>query len=665
MKSTGLGVAALWVMAFGLHAAAQNPGELPVDAARLLADFEERDYEGVGNSLSIASVRQAIKDDGEGGIWLDLTDVERLLGGEEIDASLVYGTVCIGPCPFEGGETGFTYQRFRERVLIEAGKAPLDFSPFFEPKLNSEGWTDQGRVVVRFVALLEQKGVDWFFGMYDTIVRFRKTDEGFEKLPTLVEGPYVNLVTSDRPGEVVISYRLDETAMTQVVLSDGRRFGPTAPQQYFEVLVDGLEAGGELAYHIELPDGQSRTYKLETAPAPGHLPIRFAFTGDSRKGADLGMADFMGINRRTVEGLAARAYLEDAAFLLMGGDLVAGYTTVKADFETQIHAWKQAVAGFWHERPIYPGQGNHEALMRMFGKHEGKRLSFDRWPYRTDSAEAVLAAAFVNPENGPRPSDPTRPTYKENVFSFQYGALLTIAVNNNYWASYAVEEFGGCPEGYILPDQMDWIRAQLEAAKQNDSVKHVFLYAQEPVFPNGGHLKDGMWYNGDNRTRAHHFRGGEVVPEDKGIIEVRDEFIAMVAACEKVVAVFCGDEHGYHRTLIGADVPVGHLAKDDQNGDGQIEVGEEPCSPLPGLNRDVWYIVCGGAGAPYYAEEPTPWNQYWKARGGDGYRHSSQESILIIDAGEAAISMVVYNPFGEVIDRVDNLLAGSVDAGIE
>jgi hypothetical protein len=120
--------------------------------------------------------------------------------------------------------------------------------------------------------------------------------------------------------------------------------------------------------------------------------------------------------------------------------------------------------------------------------------------------------------------------------------------------------------------------------------------------------------------------------------------------------------------LFGNRVPVGVPERDDDNGDGWINFygkdtdgdgtpeEKEGASPLTDLSYPVWYFVGGGFGAPFYAEEPTPWNQYWNRRGGrEEYYYSSQANILIFSVEGSKISVQVLNPYLEEIDRVDDL----------
>ena len=60
------------------------------------------------------------------------------------------------------------------------------------------------------------------------------------------------------------------------------------------------------------------------------------------------------------------AYQKGADLFLFGGDLVNGYTSYTEDFRMQLQAWKQAFAGIWRNRPVYPAMGNHKTLVNVF-----------------------------------------------------------------------------------------------------------------------------------------------------------------------------------------------------------------------------------------------------------------------------------------------------------
>ena len=644
--------------------------ELPVDRKGLEKLGEKTAYEsGVTNYIDSAQLQAVVRGGIKEGLQVDFSHVKRLTTGTEIDPAKIYGSVQAGPYPFEGRETGFKYRRYRLESSIVGGKAVLDVGALLNPSQNSERWTDRGLLGIFFTIFLEDKGKDRFLGSYTTLVAFKKKDELYLRVPGLVGGPFINRVSSDAPGQVTISFTSEEKVKGKVIISGGkggqRIFEDDEPRLEHELLLTGLDADSSYQYKVQVGEFTTAGAKFRTAPARGAGKVRFAYLGDTRSGYGGRLSRHMGVNSTTLERLCSIAYAKGAQFLTVGGDLVSGYTAVPGDFSLQLHAWKQATLGFWSERPVYAAMGNHEALLRVFKDGSEYGVEVDRWPYATESAEAAFARWFVHPQNGPEVSDPRRPTYKENVYSFQYGCVKSIVFNNNYWTSNQSKLYGGSPEGYLMDDQLRWIAAELESAEADPTIRYVFLIAQEPVFPNGGHLKDSMWYFGDNNVRAGVFSQGKLVPEKEGIVEVRNRFATMVSRHRKVAAVLGADEHAYHRLLVTREVPVGVIEKDDKDKSGKIDLDKkETCSPLPGLKFSTWYLVSGGGGAPYYAEEDVPWNSYWTSKAepaerARGFYYSSQENLLIIEASDKKVSVEVYNLHGELIDRVDDLLGSA------
>ncbi len=629
-------------------------------------NLSENVHYKIRNLFSNQTLQAAFHDGNASGLLIDFSDACRLLNGEKIDPAQIHGKAVFGPYPFQQREADYAYKRFRGRAKIRNGKGTLDLSSLFSEVKNSARWVDSGTVAVRLILTLERPGRDTDLGAYDLFLRFKKENGRFLRAPTVSEGPFVQMVHSGDSTRMMVYFETDREVRARVSIGQFS-FEDPEPARRHRIPISGLVPDTEYAYRVAFDDYESRDFTFRTAPDKGEGTFRFAFAGDSRDGNGGGELEFMGLNHQTLERLFNTAYLEKAAFFLFGGDLVTGYTTGKDDLLHQFRGWRQAAAGYWNHRPVYVGMGNHDALIRRYddGSEDGVRL--DRWPYETEGSETVFREVFDQFENGPRPSDPRRPEYLETVFAFQYGPLTAIAFNNNYWMSTHANRFGGSPEGYILPDQMSWIERQLKQAQADPTVRYVILFAQEPVFPNGGHAEDSMWYHGDNRVRAHTYEPdtGRLVPEKEGIIEVRNHLVTLVGRYPKVAAVLTADEHGYHRTLIDSDTPVGVYRIDDPNGNGKVCEKEESCSPLPFMEFPVWFITSGGAGAPYYAEQSTPWNRYWKAnpeaceehKEKSCYRFSSQEHFLLFEVGPSSLSMSVRTPYGEVIDHVDNLMA--------
>ncbi len=607
---------------------------------------------GIRNQVTFEQIHNIIgpEEDGEG-LVVDLQD------------PTLMGKIYTGPYPFEAGNADYDYARYRKSSNLEFGKGTLRISDFFENKYNSNDWPDglnpfSTKSIAYRLDLwkLEDDGRVSHLGFYDSIVAFEKSGDTIQKNLTIVEGPFVALVRSESPRTIWIVWETDEPS-TGTVLIYGKRSGAQVGeysdgkfQKRHEVKVSGLRPSREYMYVVQSQNSTgeivtSEFYHFKTAPRSGKGTIRFAYTGDSREGVGGGERNYMGCNFKILSQIAMNAYRQGADFFVFGGDLINGYTSDPADFRLQLRGWKQAMAGFWREHAVYTGMGNHESLLNVYDNN-GNRICLDKWPYKINSAEAIFAKEFLNPRNGLRPADPRRPSYKENVYTFKYGSVQIVAFNNNYWytSNSQVPYYGGSPEGYILEDQLEWLENTLKKAEKDRKVKYVFLFAQEPVFPCGGHIKDAMWWHGNNNIRAYSRKGDEVIPEKLGMIEVRNRFWEAVSSCSKVAAVLTSDEHEYHRTLITSRTPVGVYPKDDTDGDGILD----KYSPDRKFKYPTWHITVGTAGAPYYSREETPWQPVVL---------SSQEGYALIEAFKNRVSLKFISITGQVVDKVANLMA--------
>jgi 3',5'-cyclic AMP phosphodiesterase CpdA len=664
------------VSCIAIPAANAQELDLPVKNLQQDPNFIEQPFYGVKNKFSIEQLQTCIKDGNKYGLVLDMSALTATLDGKRIDPSNIYGTLRIGPDPFESAEVNYTYKKFRVSNRIADGKSYIPVNTLLDPHINSEDWTDSGQLALRLELYLQTaEGPHTFLGIFDLFTGFKKTGETFLVQPAISEGPLVNLIRSDRPKQMVIAFKTTQVVKAQVVVDGKKTFTSSNPATWHEIVIDNLKPDRDYEYYVQYGPRRTKSFTFRTAPKTGKGDVIFAYAGDSRAGAGGGTSNLMGVNYRVMERTANAAYKLGAQLFLFGGDLVRGYTSSIADFRTQLSSWKQTMGGFWHQRPVYTCIGNHEALLRAFTSEGNKWYSLDRWPYDSEGVEAVFGREMVNPLNGPTPADPRRPTYKENVYSFIYGPVKFIAFNNNYWVGLqsggldtGPKDIGGCPEGYIMRDQMEWLQKELREGEANKKVKYIILFAQEPVFPNGGHAQDCMWYYGNNNVTAYTYdsASGMLKGEQDGIIDVRNRLVTMISENSKVAAVLGSDEHSYHKTLIARFVPIGDPPKDDPEGKGFVCREGFGCSPLDSIRYPTWYLTCGGAGAPYYNEEFTPWNAFWKRnpnicprntslRG--CYYYSSQENFLLFNASKKKISVTVYNPYGDIIDRIDNLLA--------
>jgi len=464
--------------------------------------------------------------------------------------------------------------------------------------------------------------------LYDGIVSFNVTDQGFVIAKTITEGPFVNLIT---PDGVTISLETNMPSIAKIMVN-GKMY-ISEEDTHHEIKIDGLSSDTEYSYEVTVGNN-TQNYSFKTAHKLGERkPFTFAYASDSRSGAGGGERNVYGANFYIVKKIMALAKQQNVRFMQFTGDLIGGYLSNIGQMNLQYANWKRAVEPFAHYLPVYVTMGNHEALTREF-KVKGERYgtSIDRFPFETESAEVIFANNFVNPTNGPISEDgskydPNRkqmdfPPYKENVFFYTFDNVAMIVMNSDYLYAPSKNDIpvtSGGLHGYIMDNQLAWVKETIKKLEKDTTIDHIFITEHTPFFPNGGHVHDDMWYYGDNNRRP--WIAG--IPLDKGIIERRDQLLdLLVNKSKKVIAILTGDEHNYAVTEIGPDTNI-------------YPENYEPEKIK--LSRTIYQINNGAAGAPYYAQEQTPWTN--KVTG-----FSTQNALVFFHVNGKKIDVEVMNP---------------------
>lgn len=297
-----------------------------------------------------------------------------------------------------------------------------------------------------------------------------------------VKGPYLQNLT---PRSVTVMWEAERPAPAVVTLlvRPPRRIEVPA-EEIAETVIEGLAPGTRYGYAVELA-GQRVVGEFATAPEPTS-PYRFIVFGDSRSNPSS--------HRRVVERI--RGEVPD--FLLGTGDMVNDGLSDQD--------WQQFfdIEGeLLRDNVMFPSLGNHD--------RQGKGRTADN--YRK---------YFSLPENSPDP---------ERYYAFTYGNARFLVLDSNAYS-------------FALTDQTAWIEQQLQAARLDDSIRHVFVSMHHPPFSISLH-------------------GGRT--------ELRDAWTPLFERY-KVDAVFSGHDHVYSRAF--------------RNG--------------------VHYFVSGGGGAPLYPKARNP-----------------------------------------------------------
>lgn len=303
------------------------------------------------------------------------------------------------------------------------------------------------------------------------------------------KGPYLQNVSRT---SITLLWEADDPCAGEVRLLDQEppRAIPVTPghadDNVYEVVIDGLAPGHRYRYEAAC-GGEVHQGEFATAPAPG-MPFSFVVFGDSRSNA--------GAHRMVVE----RIRREVPDFLLGTGDMV--------DDGSQERQWQELFdieRELLRENVMFPAVGNHD--------RQGRGRTADNF-----------RKYFALPENSPDP---------ERYYAFTYASARFLVLDSNAYS-------------FSLTDQTAWIERELEAARLDPSVEHVFVVMHHPPFSVSLH-------------------GGQT--------ELRERWTPLFEKYQ-VTAVFSGHDHVYTRAE----------------------------------HEGVRYFVTGGAGAPVYprARRPSP-----------------------------------------------------------
>lgn len=568
--------------------------------------------------------------------------VQQLLGaakgtadGVELDFKNFKGTATYGIIPYGLSPHPLPVYRFTKPV--QNGKLTINIKTDFRDPYDMVGWQKSGQLSFGY-RLADEKGMI----VFDGIVSIKGTGP-FEVVPAIYEGPFVNTLYSKG---CVISFETSLPVPTSVTV---KKKGTTStktftassiPQTHHEINIVGLLPATEYEYVVQY-GSLSQTYSFTTAPAEGtRKPFVFAYTSDSRHAYGGGERMIYGANGYIMKKMIALAHQQKAAFVQFTGDMINGYTSTDEEQQLQYTNWKKSIEAFWHYIPINVGMGNHEALGYIFKDGKGITKAFiDKFPYETQSAEAAFQRAFVNPVDDLVSEDGNKydidrentdfPSYKESVFYYTYDNVAVIVLNSNYWyAPTGSTDAGGNIHAYLMDNQLNWLEKTIASLEKKNTIDHIFVTQHTPAFPNGGHVRDDMWYSGSNNPRPT--IAGKLV--DKGIIERRDEYLdILINKSKKVVAILTGDEHNYNRLQLSKEVPIY-----PENWQGKKLV----------ISRPVYQINNGAAGAPYYAQEQAPWSSFTKA-------FSVQNALCLFYVNGKTVSMKVLNP--DTLNEIDSI----------
>ncbi len=547
------------------------------------------------------------------------------------------GTLYYGFIKLKDGKYNYPVF-FKKYEKIKNGEAFIDITKM-SGKYDMINWKEKGEGLIGYRVVKNDGKI-----LYDGKVAFRGKSPFFVDT-FIISGPFVNKVNSTG---AVISFDVNHPAFARVEINDGEKifYSENGQATHHEIKVFSLKPNTKYHYTIFLPESNyEEDYYFKTAPKKGsRQEFTFSYISDCRASRGGGERYIGGVNGYILKKVAAISAYKNAAFVQITGDVINGYKTTKEEMLYEYYNFKHILEPYWHYMPFYIGMGNHEALVYKFNDtNPWWKVQIDKFPFDTDSSEAVFAQAFVNFENGPLSEDnssidpdPNKidfPSYKENVYSYTYANTAMIVLNSDYLYAPSMADrkyTGGNLHGYIMENQLKWFKKEIEKYTNDKDIDHIFVTIHTPLFPNGGHGGQDMWYNGNNEQRPI-INGKEA---KKGIIEVRDELLEIMMKSPKVVAILTGDEHNYNRMKITKDLNLY-----PKNWDKDKITKKD-------FFREIWQINNGAGGAPYYAKEKLPWSKAVKS-------FTTQNAVVFFHIKENSVEMETINP--DTLDIIDKL----------
>ncbi len=299
---------------------------------------------------------------------------------------------------------------------------------------------------------------------------------------TFRKGPYLQDVS--RTSITIVWESSDSTSCQVRLLGDDARTLATEAARMHEVVLGDLESGSRYQYEVDC-EGEKVRGDFATAPE-SDAPFSFVVFGDSRTN--------VGSHRRLVE----RVRREVPDFIIATGDMVDD-----GSHENEWQLFFDVERDLMHENVMFPCLGNHD--------RQGRGRTADNF-----------RKYFSLPENSPDP---------ERYYAFTYANARFLVLDSNAYS-------------FALTDQTAWIEQQLQEARLDPQVRHIFVVMHHPPYSISLH-------------------GGRE--------ELRDAWTPLFERYQ-VAAVFSGHDHCYERA--------------ERNG--------------------IRYVVSGGGGAPLYPRSRNP-----------------------------------------------------------
>ncbi len=403
-------------------------------------------------------------------------------------------------------------------------------------------------------------------------------------------GPYLGNLSEDG---ITVSWKTNLPSKGEVILSNGKVYTDGTFSKWHRVRLSGLSYGRSYDYRIRC---KTKEDTLETRPYRFRIPdpynFKFSVFGDTRASWKTpGTGERInGVNTEVLRRIALESFRDSAAFMVVIGDLIRGYTEDTNFVRVMYETWLWALEPASHFLPVFTVVGNHDASAPMIRVKKG--VYYD--PPPPLSAENFWEKYFPNPDNGPE----GQPPYRGNVYSFRIGPALFLVLNTDY-----NQRVSGDSVYSVRLDrtQFEWADSILASVR----LPYRFVFWHEPLLPSGSHEGSAL----------------DLHPE------ARDSAAALLFN-HGITALFNAHEHVYARVRVKPG--FFRSSKIFQSLIRKAEVS------------DFYQLICGGGGAPSGVEKTA---QYVE-------KFNNEYSYGIVKVTDSAVKFTLFNLAGWKIDEV-------------
>ncbi len=405
-------------------------------------------------------------------------------------------------------------------------------------------------------------------------------------------GPYLGNLTEDG---ITVAWKTNLPTKGEVILENGKTYRSTNESTWHRVRISGLKYGKSYVYRIrcttENDTFETRPYRFKI---PDPYNFKFSVFGDTRASWKTpGTRERInGVNTAILRRIAIESYRDSAAFMIVVGDLIRGYTEDTSFVRIMYETWLWAIEPVSPFLPVFTVVGNHDAGAPLI--RDSMRAYYD--PPPPLSAENFWLKYFPNPENGPENPD-SLPPYRGNVYSFKIGQSLFVVLNTDYDQKVVWDTVFSVRLDKI---QFEWADSLMKSVK----VPYKFVFWHEPLLPSGAHRGSAL----------------DMHPE------AQDSAAALLFN-HGITALFNAHEHIYARVRV----------KPDYFQDSKIFQ-----NLLKKPEADSFYqLICGGGGAPSGFRETARYVE----------KFNNEYHYGIVEITDRTVKFVAKNLLGWKIDE--------------